>query len=349
MRRRYSRYSGRFPEYVPVAVRREKAARQINELKQKGAVLEPVQIEGRTIARSFWGKGWCTHLEGFGDYINRLPRGRTYVRNGMVAHLGMERGCIEAVVAGSELYRVRVEIEPLKTTAWEALKRQCTGQIGSLIELLQGRMSDEIMRAVTDPDQGLFPKPGEIRYTCNCPDWADMCKHVAAVMYGVGARLDTQPELLFKLRGVDHAELLSAEAAAGAIAGDGARRGRRRVLAEDELGAVFGVELEPDSIVEPERSAKPAKKESTGKPGSKAKQTGSRPHGIKKKSSRPFKPTGRSIANLRRRCGLTQAEMAEKIGVSAATVGKWEKTKGAVRPQARGLAGLQALSDSPTR
>ncbi len=347
-RRGSSRYShNRWPEYVPVAERRAKAVRETGKLKKKGGDIQPVEIEGRTIARSFWGKGWCTHLESFGDYSNRLPRGRTYVRNGSVCHLGIARGVVDAMVAGSRLYKVKVSIAELNASSWTALKSRCTGKIGSLIELLQGRLSDEIMRAVTDPEHGLFPKPGEIKYTCNCPDWAGMCKHIAAVMYGIGARLDAQPELLFRLRGVDHDELLSAEAAVGAITGDGARRSRRRVLARDDLSTVFGVDLESEAAEPPVGvvTAAPVVRPKTGqavrKPAVKATEAAS---GVAAARRTPaFKPTGRAIANLRSRHAMSKAEFARAVGVSAVTVANWEKTKGAVTPHAKGLAGLQRL------
>ncbi len=318
-----SRYN-QWPEYVPVAERRAKAGREAEKLKKKGQDIQPVMIEGRTIAHSFWGKGWCTHLESFGDYENRLPRGRSYVRNGSVCHLGIARGAVDALVAGSSLYKVKVSIQELKPASWAALKSHCTGKIGSLIELLQGRLSDEIMRAVTNPEHGLFPKPGEIKYTCSCPDVAHMCKHIAAVMYGIGARLDEQPELLFRLRGVDHEELLSAEAAVGAIAGDGSRRSRRRTLVKDDLSAVFGVELEADPAEPSSVVALPV---------------------VRRKTA--FKPTGRTITNLRARLGLSKADFANAVGVSVATVTNWENAKGAVTPHNKGLCGLQRLHEQP--
>jgi uncharacterized Zn finger protein/DNA-binding transcriptional regulator YiaG len=348
--RRYS--YNQWPEYVPVAERRAKAVRETEKLKKKGAQIQPVAIEGRTIARSFWGKGWCTHLESFGDYSNRLPRGRSYVRNGSVCHLGIARGAVDAMVAGSSLYKVKVSIKELNANSWKALKARCTGKIGSLIELLQGRLSDEIMRAVTDPEHGLFPRPGEIKYTCNCPDWADMCKHIAAVMYGIGARLDEQPELLFRLRGVDHEELLGAEAAVGVITGAGSRRARRRVLAKDDLSAVFGVDLEsePAEAAEPTDGSALAERTKAGKAGRKTSgKANAKPEpgvvAVRRKSA--FKPTGRTIGNLRARHRMSKAEFARAVGVSAVTVANWEKTKGAVTPQAKGLAGLQRLHARP--
>ncbi len=309
-RHRYDDYGG-WPAYVPVAQRRAQARREVSKLQKKGQDIQPVEIEGRTIARSFWGKGWCTHMESFGDYSNRLPRGRTYVRNGSVCHLSIKKGKVDAIVSGSKLYRVNVDIKTQSKAKWMELKKRCTGKIGSLIELLQGKLSAEIMSTVTDREHGLFPLPGEFRYTCDCPDWADMCKHIAAVIYGIGTRLDTQPDLLFALRGVDHNELISAGVTADAIAGAGSRRARRRSLSGKELENVFGVELEeiPDEA----------------------------------SIAAPFKPTARSIASLRRRLGMSKTEFAHAVGITAATVTKWEKARGPIKPQAKGLAGLIRL------
>ena len=186
--------------YVPVAQRHANAMYEMSKLRKKGKDIQPVRIEGRTIARSFWGKGWCDHLESFSDFANRLPRGRTYVRNGSVCHLDMRPGRIDAIVSGSELYNIRINIEKLKPAAWKTVKKKCSGRIGSMLELLQGRLSDQVMTVVTDRKQGLFPQPREIQLSCDCPDWAVMCKHVAAALYGVGSRLDSRPELLFLLQ-----------------------------------------------------------------------------------------------------------------------------------------------------
>jgi len=230
---------GGFPRYVPVAERRAKAHRQMEKLRKKGQTLEPVEIDGRAIAQSFWGKGWCRHLESFSDYSNRLPRGRSYARNGSVCHLAVTPGLLEAMVAGSRLYTVKIEIAPLSEELWERIQSRCAGQVGSMLELLQGKLSDQVMAVVTDRDHGLFPKPGEIKLNCSCPDWATMCKHVAAVLYGVGHRLDQRPELLFTLRGVDPQELIAAEIALPAQAD-----GDVQTLADAQLSDVFGIDLD---------------------------------------------------------------------------------------------------------
>jgi uncharacterized Zn finger protein len=211
----------------------------MEKLRRGGKRIDGVQPAGRKIAESFWGQAWCAHLEKFSDYANRLPRGRSYVRNGSVCHLEIAEGKIDAVVSGSELYDVSVRIQKLPPKRWTELKGRCTRGIGSLLELLQGRISAGIMAVVTDRDAGLFPQPRETKMDCSCPDWADMCKHVAAVLYGVGTRLDAKPELLFLLRGVKAEELV----VDGAIP-EAAGRGGARKLAESDIAEVFGIDVE---------------------------------------------------------------------------------------------------------
>lgn len=245
-----------FKPYVPVADRRRNAAREMAKLGKKGMVVRPVQIDGRTIAATFWGKAWCENLESYMDYANRLPRGRTYVRNGSVVHLDISPGKIEAMVSGSELYKVTVSISAAAKQRWKALCTECAGGIGSLVELLQGRFSDKVMGVITRRQTGLFPAPNEIKMDCSCPDWAGMCKHIAAVLYGIGARLDEHPELLFLLRSVNHEDLITQAAAVSELtakAPDGTPE-----LAESELGAVFGIELDTNAP-SAAKSKKPAR------------------------------------------------------------------------------------------
>jgi uncharacterized Zn finger protein len=228
-----------------VAERRQAAARDAQRLTKRlaktGRQRAPVAIDGRTIARSFWGKAWCDNLESYRDYEYRLPRGRSYLRSGAVLDLNVQPGRITAVVAGSrpKPYDVEIKIKSLPAAHWGQIKTQCAGHVGSLIELLEGRLPERVMQIITHKEQGLFPKPAQIEMSCSCPDWATMCKHVAAAMYGVGARFDSQPELIFTLRKVDHGELI---AAATEIEISKPRTGRRK-LADEDLGSVFGIEL----------------------------------------------------------------------------------------------------------
>ncbi len=240
-------YGYGFRPYVSVAQRRANALRHVEKLKKKGQAITPVQIDGRAIAKTFWGKAWCDHLESYSDYANRLPRGRTYVRNGSVVDLQIAPGKVTAIVSGSEIYHVNIAIKPLKTPRWSGIKTRCAGRISSVLELLQGRLDNAVMEVITARDEGLFPAPAEISLDCSCPDWADMCKHVAAVLYGVGARLDHEPELLFKLRQVDHLELIEEAVAAESLA-PSADAGRK-TLAETELADVFGIELDQSAPV----------------------------------------------------------------------------------------------------
>jgi uncharacterized Zn finger protein len=242
-------YGDRWPKYVPVAQRRRIALRKMDQLRKKGVHVQPVEIEGRTIARTFWGKAWCDHMESLGDFESRLPRGRTYVRNGSVCHLEIKKGHISAIVSGSSLYTIDVKISTLPTAKWNRIKSRCVGQIGSLIELLQGSLSAGVMEIVTDRDDGLFPSDSEIHLNCDCPDWADLCKHLAAVLYGIGARLDQQPDLLFALRGVKHAELIDVRMD-NAVASTTGRGGRRRKVDSGDLGDLFGIDLDEASVVE---------------------------------------------------------------------------------------------------
>lgn len=276
--------------YVSVAQRRAKAAKHAQKLAKKGKPLAPVAIEGRTIARTFWGQAWCRHLESFSDYANRLPRGRTYARNGSVIDLQIAPGRITTMVMGSTLYHGTVTVAPLRAERWKAIKAACAGQIDSLVGLLQGRLSDAVMRVITDREQGLFPQPAEIKLACSCPDWADLCKHLAAVLYGVGARLDTQPELLFRLRGVDHLELIDAAAEAPALAQAGGDRAG--TLDSAQLAEVFGIEIEAaEPIMAPPAAGAPTAR----KPVSKVVKQRAKPgrgapkSGAKKKKKAPVK------------------------------------------------------------
>jgi uncharacterized Zn finger protein len=232
---------GWFP-YVPVAERRKQAAREIEKLRKKGHPVAPVILEGRTIARTFWGKAWCDNLESYRDYENRLSRGRAYVRHGAVIDLQIAPLEISARVSGSSIYRVSVSITALAPTLWRSLCEGCAGGIDSLVELLQGRFSKGVMERICRQDQGLFPKPSDIRFSCTCPDGALLCKHVAAVLYGVGARLDERPELLFQLRAVDESELVAD--LDKALPFSNRPLDADKVLETDDLSALFGLDMQ---------------------------------------------------------------------------------------------------------
>jgi uncharacterized Zn finger protein len=233
--------------YVSVAQRKKNAENFAKkQAKKLGRSLQPIAIQGNKIAKTFWGKAWCDHLERLSDYASRLPRGRTYVRNGSVIDLHIATGKITAFVSGSEVYEVEIKIERLKSAPWEKICGECSQSIDSLLDLLQGKLSDGVMKRLTHATEGLFPQPKEIKKSCSCPDGASMCKHVAAVLYGVGSRLDLEPQLLFTLRGVDHLELIAA-AATNENLDQSLQGDESNILASDDLGAIFGIELVGES------------------------------------------------------------------------------------------------------
>jgi uncharacterized Zn finger protein len=275
--------------YVSVAKKRRQAEREVAKLKKRGRSIAPVKIEGRTIARSFWGQAWCTNLERYSDYENRLPRGRTYVRNGSVVDLQIARGEVAAMVAGSDLYKIKIAISPVKTSRWRAICRDCAGTIDSLVELLQGRLAKGVMDRVCREGDGLFPSPAEIKLSCSCPDWADMCKHVAAALYGVGARLDEKPHILFVLRGVDENELI-AGAGTDLLLSKATPYGAK-VLDHGDVAALFGLEMAEtasfDTSAAPERSTR-TKVTKAGKARAELKPTAANePEAVVAKQNRP--------------------------------------------------------------
>jgi uncharacterized Zn finger protein len=238
-------YDWDFRPYVTVAERRASAARELAKLaKKRGRKPEPIPAQSRrALVTTFWGQAWCQNLERYADFTNRLPRGRTYARNGSVVDLLIARGRVEAHVVGSELYTVTIDITPMAKPGWRRVVGRCTGKIGSLVALLRGELSADVMAVVAGSKDGLFPAPREMVFDCSCPDHADMCKHVAAVLYGVGVRLDEKPALFFTLRDVDEAELLGS---ATAVALPRTRKDGAKQIAADRLADVFGIDLETD-------------------------------------------------------------------------------------------------------
>ena len=234
-------YDWGWKPYVSVAERRRKAAKAMEKRQKSGAKVSPVSIDGRTIAKTFWGKSWCDNLEKYSDYANRLPRGRSYVRNGSVVDLQISAGAIEAYVSGSELYKVTLKVTPVAKEKWKSICSDCAGGIDSLVELLQGRLSKGVMERICRQSEGLFPSPKEIRLSCSCPDSAGMCKHIAAVMYGIGARFDHQPELLFRLRAVDEMELIANAGKETPLTKQGPISGK--ILGSDDLSEMFGLDM----------------------------------------------------------------------------------------------------------
>ena len=230
-----------WPAHVPVAQRRRQAEREAARLMKKGQQLAPVVINGSKIVKTFWGKAWCDNLQRYSDFANRLPRGRTYVRHGCVVDLQIVPGAVAALVSGSSVYRVELSVASLSKPQWNSVCADCAGAIDSLVELLEGRFSKGVMERLCREKTGLFPAPAEIKLKCSCPGSARMCKHVAAVLYGIGARLDEKPELLFTLRNVNQQDLI-------AHAGEDMTKTKKgpaaaKALAADDLSEMFGIDI----------------------------------------------------------------------------------------------------------
>ncbi len=258
---------GPFPPYVSVADRRKKALALMQKRTKAGKIVIPIEpFKGNKIAKTFWGQAWCKHIECLSDFESRLDRGKTYVRNGSVCHLQISKGRVDACVGGSELYDISVQIDALPAKSWAAIKKQCAGRIASAVELLQGKFSDSVMTILTDAKHGMFPHANDFRLDCNCPDYVMLCKHLAAVLYGVGVRLDEQPELLFTLRGVDHFELID-EAASVNLSAPASEM--ENTIADADLADVFGIDLQvPDvaMVASPRKTAKNTAKASKTAP-----------------------------------------------------------------------------------
>jgi uncharacterized Zn finger protein len=328
-------YYGGWAPYVPVAERRRKAERMVASLKKKGRVCDPVVIEGRAIARTFWGKNWCANLEAYSDYANRLPRGRTYARNGSVIDLQIDRGKISALVSGSSVYKVDIGVHPLDKDLWQAMLTECAGKVASLVELLQGRLSDAVMEVVTRQGKGLFPAPKQISFRCSCPDSATMCKHVAAVLYGIGARFDRQPELLFRLRHVDPQELIRQ---AGSLPMAEAP-GEHRLLETTDLSGLFGIELDEA----PSAAPAPAPAAGLKLPDAKRRATGTKAKdNVKSAPKTPRQSTAKKNAekNAKTRPPRTKTVVASELierGIPRHMVQSWLEAGVLLRTGQRGV------------
>lgn len=247
-RRRYD-YDGYsdFPAYVSVGEKKAKAEKGLAKLKKKNPHVKPVIIEGITISSSWWGKSWNKNLEGYADYENRIGRGRSYARTGAVLDLQILPGEITALVQGSRSrpYSVTVSITEIAPAVWKDLKKACAGKLDSLPELLAGKFPKALGELFTERGKGLFPSPREIFFSCSCPDDASMCKHVAAALYGVSARLDTEPGLFFTLRKVKIEDLVS-ETVQGKSEEllKKAKKKSVRVMEDSDLSAIFGIQLD---------------------------------------------------------------------------------------------------------
>ena len=292
--------------YVSVAERRRQAAREMAKRKKQGRPVSPVAIAGRAIARTFWGRAWCDNLEGYSDFANRLPRGRTYVRNGSVLDLQIAAGQVKAVVSGSEIYQVAVKVSAVPKARWRSICADCAGAIDSLVELLQGRFSQGVMARICRQQTGLFPAPAEIEFSCTCPDWAAMCKHVAAVFYGIGARLDERPELLFALRQVSEQDLIAKAGSGLALSKKGPAA--HRILADNGLAELFGVDMATPDAAPATTPASPARRRRMGKAPREAGHAAptARPRGSRSAASKRRAPKARARPAAKRRNPVTR-------------------------------------------
>jgi uncharacterized Zn finger protein len=237
-----------FREYLPVRARRARGEVELRRLlRAEKRRPVPVVLQGRTIARTFWGRAWCDNLERYGDFASRLPRGRNYVRNGSVLDLAIVPGAVRAYVAGYELYTVDVSIAALGSRRWRGVVSACSSRIASVIGLLRGELADDVLAVLTAAKRGLFPEPREIRMRCSCPDAAVMCKHVAATLYGVGVRLDQEPALFFTLRQVNQDDLIGRAGMPNVVGAPEASGAGRNTIASEKLESIFGIEMLPQA------------------------------------------------------------------------------------------------------
>lgn len=240
-------YYNDYKSYETVAEKKLKAAKKLQRLQKKFKNLSPVQIEGSAISKNWWGKAWLKHLETYADYSNRLPRGKSYVKQGALFHLEVSEGKISALVNGSgrNLYDVEIKVATLNKDHWQRVVSLCQNSIESLEALCEGKFSKDMEGILMNPEYGLFPNVAEISFDCSCPDWAVMCKHVAAVLYGFGARLDTEPLLFFKLRDVNIEELLkkSVEEKLDSMLKNAGIK-TDRTISQSHVQNLFGIEID---------------------------------------------------------------------------------------------------------
>jgi len=307
-------FDGDWRRYVSMAERRRKGARAQAALRRSGREVAPVEIVGRRITQTFWGDAWCRNLEAYSDYANRLPRGRTYVRNGSVIDLRIDAGRVRSLVSGSEIYETEVRITPLPKARWRKLRSRCAGQIDSLVELLRGSLSGPVMEIVTAKSTGLFPSPKEISLECSCPDWASLCKHLAATLYGVGARLDVAIR----------------EGTGASTCGRGRGRGQNRRLAGStaDLSSVFGIDLDGDGDAAGARGRKRARRAPT-------KGTKTRKAARKKAKATRTKATKVATTRTKKAAAKKKATKKTAAKKQAARAGRAEKrqSKRPLRPR----------------
>lgn len=341
-------YWNSYPRYVSVAEKRAKAAKKLKQLKKRNTDIRPVLLEGTAIARTWWGKAWNRNLESYADYSNRIGRGRSYVRHGAVLDLKIDPGRVEALVQGtsSKPYSVSIKIKALNKKVWQEIKAACGGKLDSLQELLAGKFPKALGEIFTSQGKGLFPSPKEIDFSCSCPDWAYMCKHVAATLYGTGARLDEEPELFFNLRKLKMKDLITqaVEDKTHKLLKK-AKKKTSRVIAESDVADLFGIDME-HTAAPGKKSAKSPKKTSQRKkaPARAAGKTkpGSKTGKPKKKAAAKTKPPFDTVVGIIRRSrkGVSAADIREKTGFEAEAIRAFiakAKRQGRIKSQSRGV------------
>ena len=348
-------YWGYYSPYVTVAKKKAKAAKKLKQLKKKNPDIKPIVLEGSKIAKTWWGKSWNLNLERYADYSNRIGRGRSYVRHGAVLDLQINSGKVESLVQGtrSKPYSVIIKIKAVNKNTWKHIKAACEGKLDSLQELLAGKFPKALGEIFTIQGKGLFPSPKEIEFSCSCPDWAYMCKHVAATLYGIGARLDEEPDLFFKLRKVKMKDLVSqaVEDKTRKLLKK-AKKKTARVIDESDLADVFGIDME-ETVVSNKKKGKAAKKTSkTKKPLSRAsgktkvksangkakKKTVSKKALPKRKPKPPFDTVVGIVRRSRK--GVNVASIREKTGFDDKQIRTYiykAKRQGKIKNKSRGV------------
>ena len=299
-----------YAPYVSVARKKAKAEKKLKQLKKKNPNIKPVIIKGKALAVTWWGKAWNTNLERYADYENRIGRGRSYVRHSAVLDLQIKPGEILALVQGSTSrpYSVNIKIKALNKKNWQEIKKVCIGKIDSLQDLLAGKFPKALSEIFTAQGKGFFPSPAEISFDCSCPDWASMCKHVAATLYGIGARLDEDPSLFFKLRKVKMDDLvLEVVKKTTDRLLEKAEKSDRRVIDDSDLGDVFGIIMEDQPDFEKKEASTSKKSKSRAK---------------NRQKKKVLKSSGKTVIDILKNSkkGIGLPELRAKTGLDAAKI-----------------------------
>ncbi len=332
-----------FPRYVSVGEKKQRARRKLEQLKKKNKKIKPIIIEGRTLANTWWGKSWNKNLEGYADYSNRIARGRSYVRCGSVLDLQISEGKVKSLVQGSESspYSVVIKIKALEKSIWRKIKDVCEGKLDSLQELLVGKFPKALGEIFTAHGDGLFPAPKEIDFDCSCPDWADMCKHVAATLYGIGTRLDEDPNLFFALRKIEINDLIT-ETVRDKTEKllTKAKKKSRRIIKDQDLSSVFGIEL--DNVSKPVKKVKVSRKskiQKTKNTSVKAKKTPTKKRaksdsktGAKKAATKTIKKATKDVTKVKAAKKLVKKSSTKTPKKAVKKVSKKERNKKSVTP-----------------